>query len=163
MKPLLLLDVDGVLCPFGQAEYPHTIWSMYENIRYSPDNVYRLASLMIHFDLVWCTAWGEDANRTIKLLHLLPRDLPVVDLYSDPWESPIHWKYDGIQLFVENRPYAFVDDEITDEGVEYADWRTIKQGIPTLWLPTVPTEGLTTSHVETLITWAGNVTAAQAA
>jgi hypothetical protein len=163
MKPLLLVDVDGVLCPFGGG--PHAIdghkpWNLDVSrvdhipgyvynpdwyVHISPENEHRLAKLSERFELVWCTGWEERANEVIAPLHNLPQ-LPVVEIKS--YSAQIHWKYESIKEYVGDRPYAFIDDDIGMNGLTYASWRDTT--IPTLWLKIQPSEGLGDIHMPQL-------------
>lgn len=156
MRPLLLIDVDGVLCPFDgwlDGGYPgftfHARWNVYA----STDNSRRLEQLGERFDRVWCTGWENDANVAIAPLHGLPQ-LPVLPVLNGA-AHPVHWKLPGIEAYVGDRPYAFIDDQIGDLGVEYA--RERDKRIPTFWLPIQCSVGLTDDHVNALETFANRV------
>lgn len=109
---------------------------------------------MQHFEVHWCTGWGEKANEVISPLHGLP-EFPVVSMDRLIINHPVHWKFEAIVDHVGDRPYAFVDDEITIIGVLYSEERT-RQGFPTLHLQIDCAKGLTDDHVERLIEWADN-------
>lgn len=84
--------------------------------------------LALPFTLLWDTMWGDEANDWIGKNIGLP-ELPVVDL-SDavkPVRSPywrnkpsVHWKTEVLIQYAAGRPFAWVDDEITDLDKEYA-------------------------------------------
>lgn len=158
-KPLLLLDVDGVLCPFGGTK---ELWMGMEReglihhpdlyIYTNPDNKKRLKRLHEIFEIHWCTTWGEDANLDISPLHDLPH-FPVVDLGPAILTHQVHWKQNPIEAHVGDRPFAFVDDDIDNYSIEWAKERT-ERGIPTLYLPVIPQVGLTDAHVRDLEVWA---------
>ena len=81
-KPLLLLDVDGVLNPFPRlTANGHTAPAPYEvhtleprgavepvRVLLNPDHGQALASLSEVFVLVWATTWEDEANRLIAPL-----------------------------------------------------------------------------------------------
>lgn len=92
-KPLLLLDIDGVLAPFLPAEETDKIWeaddaartqykhkavriNMVHEIFVRHDLPEIMRELMSHFELMWGTAWGgEQANR--YMLHHLGLESPL--------------------------------------------------------------------------------------
>ncbi|MFG2996942.1 HAD domain-containing protein [Streptomyces sp. NPDC048340] len=115
--PLLFLDVDGPLIPFGGQGYPtygppdadaHPLLA-----RVDPALGPRLAALPC--ELVWATTWMEDANEVLGPRLGLPR-LPVVD-----WPEPSaedgrggrHWKTRTLVARAAGRAFVWVDDEIT--------------------------------------------------
>ncbi|MET8331638.1 HAD domain-containing protein [Streptomyces sp. NPDC005181] len=126
-RPLLFLDVDGPLIPFGAAsqEYPTYQSGLAPReadsnpllARINPELGPRLAALPC--DLVWATTWMADANECIAPWIGLP-ELAVV-IWSEPsdvdeqdeWNG-LHWKTRGLVDWAAGRSFAWVDDEITD-------------------------------------------------
>lgn len=125
------------------------------NVYVSKDNTRRLHELMLDLDIVWCTGWCDGANDAIGPLHDLP-ELPVINLFhGNPIEDPIHWKGGAIKEYVGDRPFAFVDDDIHEDGLLWADHRS--KTTPTLWIKTNHRVGLTDEDVNTLRSWAKEV------
>ncbi|WP_157996798.1 HAD domain-containing protein [Streptomyces otsuchiensis] len=130
-RPVLYLDVDGPLIPFGPPppEYPdgHPTYETGPEppgsdsnpllTRINPDHGPRLAALPC--DLVWATTWTADANTYIAPRIGLPR-LPVV-AWPEPSEEDeraeragLHWKTRTLVVRAARHPFVWVDDEITD-------------------------------------------------
>jgi hypothetical protein len=121
-RPLLFLDVDGTLLPYGGGVAPSLdqdwdAWQHESNpvlAKLIPGHGPRL--LALNCDLVWATAWREDANDVIAPRLGLPR-LPVLQLppWTDEYETAEpHWKLPGMLELAGGRPFIWVDDEIRD-------------------------------------------------
>lgn len=154
MRPLLLMDVDGPLNPFGARwMYRGTPPDGFTVHRLSPDGFgpfrvalnpwhgARLRGLADRFDLVWASTWQGEANRMIAPLLGMPDDLPFIPM-SRPWVTPARcWKSDVVAAWANGRPFAWFDDEINRATRRFlARWPGIG---PHLALRTDPTRGLT--------------------
>ncbi|GAA3560529.1 HAD domain-containing protein [Kribbella ginsengisoli] len=123
LRPLLFLDVDGPLIPFGSTPQPHPTYEPSTDdsnpllARIDPAQGPRLAALGC--ELVWATTWMTDANDSISPRLGLP-ELPVV-IWPDPTEideqyerSGLHWKTHPLVEWAAGRSFVWVDDELTD-------------------------------------------------
>jgi hypothetical protein len=116
----VFLDVDGPLLPFGGSlqSGPRETTCVPHLARLRLDAGPRLAALPCA--LVWATTWLEDANSVIAPRLGLP-DLPVVTWpeptgahkREDQWLG-LCWKTRTLVTWAAGRPFAWVDDEITD-------------------------------------------------
>ncbi len=144
VRPFLLLDVDGVLNPFGSAGTPDG-FTRYRLMGYEVWLSLRhgvwLNGLATWFDLVWATTWEHDAPRLIAPRLGLPLDLPVIEFSEDGAEET--WKLPDVQRFVGHRPLAWLDDDLGSDAFAWAKQRETA----TLLLRTEPSVGLTEQDV----------------
>lgn len=122
MRPLLFMDVDGPLIPFGGVGGHRSYQASRGNdenpllARINPAFGPRLASLPC--EMVWATSWMDDANECVSPRPGLP-DLQVVTWpepsAEDESDEPegLHWKTRGLVEWAAGRSFAWVDDEIT--------------------------------------------------
>lgn len=127
-RPLLFLDVDGPLIPFGGPPDWYPVYQEEPNgnpvlARLNPAHGPRLQEL--GGELVWATAWEDDANSYVGPVLGFP-ELDVV-----AWPEPslvevvederlgLHWKTRTLVQWAEGRPFAWIDDELTEAD---QDW-----------------------------------------
>ncbi|GAA3015293.1 HAD domain-containing protein [Kitasatospora albolonga] len=158
MPPLLFLDVDGPLIPFGGApeEYPaHGADDANPLLRrIDPAHGPRLAALPC--ELVWATTWEEEANEYVAPRLHLPR-LPVV-VWPEPTRADeedderhgLHWKTQTLVSLAAGRPFAWVDDELTDADRR---WVAARHPGPALLHRVDPRRGLTEGDFAALRSW----------
>jgi hypothetical protein len=155
-RPILFVDVDGVISLFGfspgAGELPGPLHWVDGVAHCIPDGVgTRLATLAKRFELVWATGWEERANEHLPFILKLPfRDLPSLAFDGRAVFGTAHWKVDAIDEYAGDRPAAWVDDNLDETCVAWAEGRTA----PTLLVETAPAEGLTDEHVAQLLRWA---------
>lgn len=124
-KPILFLDVDGPLNPYGanpsrrpEGYVTHRMFADTGNwgkrglrVWLNPGHGERL--LALPFSLVWATTWEGLANKHIGPNIGLP-ELPFVHFgFSEVTKIP------ALVRFAEGRPFAWVDDEITGQDRAY--------------------------------------------
>lgn len=154
-RPLLLLDVDGVLNPFAADACPpgyteHALFPGEEPVRLCAAHRAWLRELAAPFDIVWATAWGAEANRLLAPLLSLP-ELPVISFPPVPFE-PLE-KLPAIRRFAGRRPLVWMDDVITAEATIWAARRRVS----TLLIGADPAVGLTRAAIEQALQWADDL------
>ena len=159
-KPLLLIDVDGVISLFGfdPARPPAGRFQIVDGIPHylSATAGEHLRTLADAFEIVWCTGWEERANEYLPYALGLPSPFPLVSFDDVDGPSGAHWKLAGIDAYVgPTRPLAWVDDAHNEACSAWASARAA----PTLLVATEPAVGLDRTHVAALLAWA-QVTAA---
>jgi hypothetical protein len=155
-RPILFLDVDGVISLFGFAPdagpLPGPLHWIDGIAHFIPEEVgKRLVRLADSFELVWATGWEERANEHLPFILGLPfSDLPCLNFEGRAVFGSAHWKLDAIAEYAADRPAAWIDDNIDEDCAAWAESR----GFPTLLVQTDPAVGLTDEHVEELLRWA---------
>jgi hypothetical protein len=152
-KPLLLVDIDGVISLFGgqltaKAGSFHSIDGMPHFL--SATAAAHLLQLADDFDLVWCSGWEEKADEHLPHLLGLPRGLPHLRFERDVRRGNAHWKLAAIDAYARERPLAWIDDALSDACHEWAAARAA----PTLLVRTEPADGLTAREAALLSRWA---------
>jgi hypothetical protein len=153
-KPLLLVDVDGVISLFGfePDRRPAGTFQLVDGIGHllsltAGDHLRELAGA---FELVWCTGWEEKANDYLPRALGLPGPLPYLSFDRNVGRANTHWKLAAIDDYAgADRPLAWIDDA-HDEACRA--WAASRPG-PTLLLATDPAVGLADAHTRELLSW----------
>lgn len=181
-KPLLLVDVDGVLNALGPwlkygddpNDAPHSfandgVWEADGGSGLSftitlPRGVKkRLAYLATVFETVWCTTWGVTARGEIAPGLGIGQDWDVIDLdlkrsmlpsgqLARTWKLPTVWEWCAKNAV--GRDVAWIDDDLQGDTMWWIADRTEKDHGRTLPLLIDPETGLTAKNVRSLRTWA---------
>ena len=153
-RPLLLLDVDGVLSLFGfdPAALPAGRFVSVDGIPHllSTEAAGHVLALTSEYELVWCTGWEDKADEHLPFALGLPAGIPHLSFRNSAVRGR-HWKLDAIAAFAgEDRPAAWIDDGF-DESCHV--WAATRRG-PTKLIRTEPSIGLTATQAEELRCWA---------
>ena len=151
-KPLLMVDIDGVISLFG---FPNPTLPA---PRPGDLDGSHLLSLAEDFDLVWCSGWEEKAEEYLPRLLDLPAGLPFLRFARAVRRSNAHWKLDAIGTYADRRPLAWIDDAFNPACHAWAQERSA----PTLLVQTQPEQGLTAPEAKQLASWAQELCSARA-
>ncbi|MBL1077277.1 hypothetical protein JK358_23020 [Nocardia sp. 2] len=144
LRPLLFLDVDGPLLPFGGPNAKTVDPHLGPLLRALP------------CELVWATTWMDEANLHLTPILGLPT-LPVMqwpdtpDDGIDAWFG-LHWKTRALVDRAAGGAFVWVDDEIRDSDRE---WVAANHGGRALLHRVDPRIGLRVADFEVIRAWLG--------
>lgn len=159
MKPVLFLDIDGVLniagwkperpvCDWDDLEF-HEVPNYSQGYRFpmylSPEMGAQLASLDV--EIRWLTTWANDAHAVGKLVGL-PDNLPVAA--TPPPLGVRNWKLQAVREFVEDEPgvpFIWLDDDAITEA---ADKFLESCGVPHLAVKVDENKGIEKTTIESI-------------
>ena len=144
MKPVLAVDVDGVISLFGFDDPPAKEQARFQLV----DGIMhcislaagaRLRRLADHYELVWATGWENRANDHLPQMLGLAQ-LPYLTFDGTARFGSAHWKLGPLDEYCRGRASCY-------------EWARGRQE-PTLLVPTEPDRGLEEAQTEALIGWA---------
>ena len=152
-KPILAVDVDGVISLFGFDTPPPPAEARYQLVDgmlhcISLRAGERLQRLAEHFELIWATGWEEKANFYLPTMLGLA-ELPHLTFDGAARFGSAHWKLGPLDEYGQGRPMAWIDDNFDESCYRWAREREE----PTLLVPTDPEKGLQEVETEALIAW----------
>jgi hypothetical protein len=166
VRPLLMIDIDGVLSLFGMPapgaraqapgdSAPEGGFHWIDGIPHflSATAAAHLLALAPLFDLVWASGWEEKAEEYLPHLLGVPAGLPYLRFEGDARgrrTANAHWKLDAIEAHAAGRPLAWIDDSFNGACEDWASARNA----PTLLVQTAPERGLTSREERLLAEWA---------
>ncbi|HWX52281.1 MAG TPA: HAD domain-containing protein [Solirubrobacteraceae bacterium] len=177
-RPLLLIDIDGVISLFGVqagasaaplAADGSSLEGSFHSIEGIPHFLSstaaaHLLSLAGLFELVWASGWEERAGEHLPHLLGLPEGLPFLrfapaavgsagagsaDGPGGPQRTLAHWKLEAIDAYAGQRPLAWIDDAFNPACHEWSAARPAA----TLLVQTDPERGLTEPEAQLLAAW----------
>ena len=155
MKPLLFVDVDGVLNPQLSGSQARKLGFTRRHVRYAgrregvwinPEHGPMLLAMADTFDLVWATWWMHAANREIGPMLGLPT-LPVAEFTDADGLS----KVPGVLRYAAGRPFAWLDDDLSSDEL-----LAVRRHPDHLVALVDDTVGLTETHLVTVRRWWGS-------
>ena len=153
-RPLLLVDVDGVISLFGfdPARPPDGNFLTVDGVAHylSADVAGHLLELSEWFEPAWCTGWEEKANEYLPHALGLPGPWPYLEFAGPATAGSGHWKLEAVERYAGMRPLAWIDDGHDERTEAWAEAR----GAPTLLIRTEPPTGLTAQQSAALVEWA---------
>ncbi len=153
-RPILAVDVDGVISLFGFDQPPDRGEARFELIDGMVHCISllaggRLQRLSEHYELVWATGWEDRANDYLPNLLGLP-ELPYLSFDGAARFGSAHWKLGPLDEYGRGRAMAWVDDNFDESCYAWARSRPE----PTLLVPTEAHLGLEETQTEALTAWA---------
>jgi len=154
-SPLLFVDIDGVLNPYGgscpDGFVERELLPGAEPVRVCALHGEWLHELSRVYELAWGSAWNDADRASLERLLGLPEFHGTIEL--PPGEFHPKQKVPAVARLGRRRPLAWMDDLLTPEAWAWAGARPE----PTLLIAVDPSVGLTRDHVDRLMDWASTL------
>ena len=150
--PLLLVDIDGVLSPYGAESCPegYEEYHLFPNDpdphRLCPAHGRWLTELTEYFEVVWASAWGVVAHEILGPI-LGVREFPFVPMPDIPF-LPAE-KVAAVVAYAGSRAVVWLDDAFGPEAFNWA----ARRAEATLLVPIDPAIGMLRSHIDEALAW----------
>lgn len=156
-RPILAVDVDGVISLFGFEEQPDRSVARMQLIDGTIHFISnaaggRLLRLAEHYDLIWATGWEDRANFSLPVLLGIP-EMHHLTFDGAARFGSAHWKLGPLTEYGRGRALAWIDDNFDESCYAWARERQAA-GEPTLLVPTESHIGIEEVQVEALSAWA---------
>ena len=162
-RPLLLLDVDGVLNPYAasrnwldKSDYRRRNLSVSDSggtlpvwLDKSHGPLLLDLAVTAGLELAWCTTWEHLANVEIGPRIGLP-ELPVIEFGFNGQR----WKFGPVLEYAGDRPVAWLDDDFELQHEDCSWFREQRGDRPTLLQLVDPHHGLRQQDVDAVASWA---------
>jgi len=113
-KPILAVDVDGVISLFGFETPPPNEEAKFELVDGMVHCIsllagQRLKRLAEHYEMIWASGWEDRANDYLPNILALP-ELPFLTFDGAARFGSAHWKLGPLDEYCQGRAMAWVDD-----------------------------------------------------
>lgn len=180
-KPLLLLDIDGVLNAFAPRSGLRSTDINGYRILLNPDHVEWVREFEKHFEVVWSTMWRSEARRSFApeagfgakwdyidfnhywndealSMRIMAESQHLTTGWSRGLGSVGEYKHPGFVQTIDDRPAVIVDDDLALWQHDWAVERSLS--VPTETIQPDPNVGLCATEAELILQFADKLRSA---
>jgi hypothetical protein len=168
IKPLLFLDVDGVVAPLDQTLDLEDLPAGFEAARIGPYPGFipthlksSLPELSQRCEIIWTTTWEEEGPKSIAPLFGLNSKAEYLSLLERRHKDGLDWKqakHEAVKERVGDRPFIWIDDQIMGYMSQWA--KSIPN--PSLLIKPKRNIGITDKDIRKINRFLDSLSAAQA-